>query len=56
MSYDNFLQESGLFKLIYKIRNNYNLNKNNKKNFKSYDTSLTLFKKIDFLKEYPENI
>ena len=29
MSYDNFLQESGLFKLIYKIKNNYNLKKKN---------------------------
>jgi len=56
MSYDNFLQESGLFKLIYKIKNNYNLKKKSKKNFKSSDTALTLFKKIDFLKEYPENI
>jgi SAM-dependent methyltransferase len=57
MSYDNFLEESGLFKVVYKIRNNYNLLKvNDKKLFKSGDVSLTLYKKIDFKDSYPHNI
>ena len=57
MSYDNFLEESGLFKIIYKIRNNTNLmTAHDKKNFKSEDTAITLFKKIDFIKSYPENV
>ena len=57
MSYDNFLEESGLFKMIYKMRNNSNLmKKHSKKRFKSNDVSLTLFKKIDFINSYPENI
>ncbi len=57
MSYDNFLEESGLFKIIYKIRNNTNLmTGHDTKNFKSEDTAITLFKKIDFIKAYPENV
>jgi ubiquinone/menaquinone biosynthesis C-methylase UbiE len=58
MSYDNFLQESGLFKLIYKLRNNHQglKRRDDKKNFKSSDTSLSLFKKIDYIKEYPQNV
>tara|TARA_Y100000022_G_C13248433_1_gene375989 strand:- start:94 stop:777 length:684 start_codon:yes stop_codon:yes gene_type:complete len=57
MSYDNFLEESGLFKIIYKIRNNTNLmTAHDTKNFKSEDTAITLFKKIDFIKSYPENV
>ena len=57
MSYDNFLEESGLFKMIYKKRNNSKLIKSNdNKKFKSDDWSLTLFKKIDFTESYPENI
>lgn len=54
MSYDNFLEESGLFKMIYKIRNK--TKSTDKKKFKSDDLSLTLFKKIDFEETYPENI
>ncbi|OUU53338.1 MAG: hypothetical protein CBC25_00600 [Pelagibacteraceae bacterium TMED65] len=57
MSYDNFLEESGLFKIIYKIRNNTNLmTAHDTKDFKSEDTAITLFKKIDFIKSYPENV
>ena len=55
MSYDNFLEESGLFKVIYKIRNNMK-SVNDKKKFKSDDTCLTLYKKINFINSYPENI
>jgi len=56
-SYDNFLEESGLFKTIYKIRNNINLLKaNDKKIFKSNDVSITLYKKIDFVDSYPQNL
>jgi hypothetical protein len=57
MSYDNFLEESGLFKVVYKMRNNYNLLKvNDKKLFKSGDVSFTLHKKIDFTDSYPHNV
>ena len=54
MSYDNFLLESGLFEIVYKIK--YKLNSTDKTKFKSDDVSLTLFKKIDFKKKYPENV
>ena len=57
MSYDKFLEETGLFKIIYKIKYSYPiLKKRDNKKFKSNDVSLTLFKKIDFKKNYPENI
>jgi hypothetical protein len=56
-SYDNFLEESGLFKTVYKIRNNINLLKaNDKKIFKSNDVSISLYKKIDFVDSYPQNL
>lgn len=55
MSYDNFLEESGLFKVIYKISYNWE-SINDKKKFKSNDTSITLYKKINFINSYPENI
>lgn len=54
MSYDNFLTESGLFEIIYKIK--YKTETNDKKRFKSDTVSLSLFKKINFKKKYPENI
>jgi ubiquinone/menaquinone biosynthesis C-methylase UbiE len=55
MSYDNFLEESGLFKVIYKI--SYNQESiNDKKKFKSNYTSITIYKKINFINSYPENI
>ena len=54
MSYDNFLIESGLFEMIYKIK--YKTKTNDKKIFKSENVSLTLFKKIEFKNKYPENI
>ena len=55
MSYDNFLEESGLFKVIYKISHNWE-SINDKKKFKSNDTSITLYKKINFTNSYPQNI
>ena len=54
MSYDIFLIESGLFELVYKQK--YITSTRNKKKFKSDTVSLTLFKKIDFGKKYPENL
>ena len=54
MSYDNFLIESGLFEMVYKIK--YKTKTNDKKIFKSDNVSLTLFKKIEFENKYPENI
>ena len=54
MSYDNFLIESGLFEIAYKHK--YITSNRDKKKFKSNSVSLTLFKKIEFKKEYPENI
>ena len=52
MSYDNFLVESGLFEIVYK----YKYNIVSEKKFKSENASLTLFRKIDFEKKYPENL
>tara|TARA_A100001388_G_C28729270_1_gene480629 strand:+ start:675 stop:1328 length:654 start_codon:yes stop_codon:yes gene_type:complete len=54
MSYDNFLVESGLFEIAYKHK--YMKPNGNKRKFKSNSISLTLFKKIEFKKEYPENL
>ena len=54
MSYDNFLVESGLFEVIYKFK--YNTKINDKIKFKSNSASLTLFRKIDFQKQYPVNV
>jgi SAM-dependent methyltransferase len=54
MSYDNFLIESGLFEMIYKIK--YKTLTSDKKKFKSDKISYSLFRKIDFKKSYPENI
>ena len=54
MKYGNFLEQSGLFKIIYK--KNYTINPRAKKKYKSDDITLTAFKKIDFTKSYPENI
>ena len=51
MKYDNFLEESGLFKIIFKK----NYKTNSVKKFKSNDESFTLFQKINFEKDYPEN-
>ena len=57
MNYTNFLEESGLFKMIYKMRddNGFKTNKDKKK-FKSIDTSISLYKKIDFNESYPTNL
>ncbi len=54
MSYDNFLTESGLFEVIYKFK--FKSTTNDKSKFKSDKVSLTLFRKIDFQKQYPENV
>ena len=57
MNYSNFLEESGLFKLIYKIRNNLDAKHSKNKNFfKSNDASICLYQKLDFKNAYPENI
>ena len=48
------LQESGLFEIVYKFR--YKTPSKDKKKFKSDSVSLTLLKKINFEKKYPENI
>tara|TARA_B100000963_G_scaffold345719_1_gene350124 strand:+ start:2682 stop:3332 length:651 start_codon:yes stop_codon:yes gene_type:complete len=53
MNYDNFLIESGLFEIVYKQKY---ISSKRYKRFKSSSASLTLFKKIEFKKEYPENI
>jgi ubiquinone/menaquinone biosynthesis C-methylase UbiE len=55
MSYSNFLEESGLFKVVYKISYNWK-SINDKKKFKCNDTSITLYKKINFINSYPENL
>ena len=54
MNYDNLLTESGLFELIYKIK--YKMKTKDKKKFKSDKISYSLFRKIDFIESYPENI
>ena len=54
MNYDNLLTESGLFELIYKIK--YKMSTQNKEKFKSDKISYSLFRKIDFIESYPENI
>ena len=54
MSYDNFLTESGLFEVIYKFK--FKTTTNDRSKFKSDKVSLTLFRKIDFQKQYPENV
>jgi cyclopropane fatty-acyl-phospholipid synthase-like methyltransferase len=60
MSYQNFLEESGVFKLVFKHR--LPLNKlrneviNDKFKFKSTDASVAIYKKIDFIASYPENL
>ena len=54
MNYDNLLTESGLFELIYKIK--YKMKIQDKKKFKSDKISYSLFRKIDFIESYPENI
>ena len=54
MSYDNFLVESGLFEILYKLK--YKTLTRDKRKFKSDKISLTLFKKINFQKSYPEGV
>lgn len=57
MNYTNFLEESGLFKMIYKIRNDEGFkNLKDKKKFKSIETSISLYRKIDFNESYPTNL
>ena len=54
-NYDNFLIESGLFELLYKHKYQ-DAHKRDKKKFKSSSVSLSLYKKIDFVNSYPENL
>ena len=57
MNYSNFLEESGLFKMIYKIRNDEHFKSNkDKRLFKSNDTSISLFKKMNFNEIYPNDL
>ena len=53
MKYDNFLEESGLFKMIYKQNQK---TKPIRKEFISNDEAVTIFQKINFEDEYPGNI
>jgi len=53
-SFTDFLVSSGLFKLIYKITKK--MPTRNKRKFKSNDYSLSLYQKIDFTKNYPEEV
>ena len=53
-SYTDFLVSSGLFKLIYKFTKE--MPKRDKRKFKSNEYSLSLYQKIDFVENYPENI
>ena len=52
MNYSNLLEQSGLFKMIHK--NRFPIHNSFNKKFKSNDASIGLYKKIDFIKEYPE--
>ncbi len=52
---DNFLVESGIFELLYKHKYQ-DAHGKVKKKFKSSSISLSLYKKIDFTKSYPENL
>ena len=54
MSYDNFLVESGLFEVIYKLK--YKTSTNDKRQFKSETVSMTQLRKIDFQNKYPEDL
>ena len=54
MSYDNFLVESGLFEILYKLK--YKTLTRDKRKFKSEKIYLKLFKKINFQKSYPEGV
>ena len=53
-NYANFLEESGLFKHIY--RNRYVGKTNKKVKYKSQERSLNLFQKIEFDDVYPYNL
>ncbi len=53
-NYVNFLEESGLFKHIY--RNRYVGKTNKKVKYKSQERSLNLFQKIEFDDVYPYNL
>jgi SAM-dependent methyltransferase len=52
MSYNNFLEESGLFKLIFKMPDQ----DEKKYKFISNKTSISLLQKINFLKTFPKNV
>ena len=53
-NYTDFLVSSGLFKLIYKITKE--IPNRGKRKFKSYECSLSLYQKIDFVENYPEKV
>ena len=57
MNYDNFLVESGLFKMIYKVEKLYPLKRQNIKiKYKSTEEAISLYKKINFSDYYPKNL
>ena len=63
MNYDNFLIESGLFKMIYKVEKAHPLlawitkqRKNKINKYKSTEEAISLYKKINFSDYYPENL
>ena len=58
MNYDNFLVESGLFKMIYKVEkaHPFPLPKNIKIKYKSTEEAISVYKKIDFTDYYPKNL
>ena len=53
-NYINFLEESGVFKNIY--RNRFVVEKYDINEYKSRDTSINLFQKIEFVDAFPNNL
>ena len=62
MNYDNFLVESGLFKMVYKNEKDHPMphfiskRKNKMNKYKSTEEAISLYKKINFSDSYPENL
>jgi ubiquinone/menaquinone biosynthesis C-methylase UbiE len=62
MNYDNFLVESGLFKMVYKNEKDHPMShfiskrKNKMNKYKSTEEAISLYKKINFSDSYPENL
>ena len=62
MNYDNFLVESGLFKMVYKNEKDHPMShfiskrKNKMNKYKSTEEAISLYKKINFSDYYPKNL